>query len=280
LDIRTGGVGHGLRHPELKAMPERFARMIDSRAALRPRCLACAAAALALLLAAPAVAQTTRYWAPDAGAGGSGIWDETELFWAPNADGSGTKVAWDSTLTNNRAHFGGTAGTVTTGAAVSTNQIRFDTTGYLLAGDATNTITLNGSSPQMLLANGVEAEISAALAGAAGFSTGASGTTGGTLTLSGTSSLSGTVGIGAGQTVLATGGSLSAGTLDVGTGVAGATSTLRIKSGASLSFSSTSTVGTNSRPTAAVVQEGGTASFGGPLVLGTISGSCASYHGS
>jgi len=261
-------------------MPERFARMIDSRAALRPRCLACAAAALALLLAAPAVAQTTRYWAPDAGAGGSGIWDETELFWAPSADGSGTKVAWDSTLTNNRAHFGGTAGTVTTGAAVSTNQIRFDTTGYLLAGDATNTITLNGSSPQMFLANGVEAEISAALAGAAGFSAGASGTTGGTLTLSGQSSLSGTIGIGAGEVVLATGGSLTAGsTLDVGTSLAGATSTLRIKADAALSASSFATVGTNSRPTAAVVQEGGTASFGSSLVLGTTGGS-STYTGS
>jgi fibronectin-binding autotransporter adhesin len=261
-------------------MPERFARMIDSRAALRPRCLACAAAAIALLLAAPAVAQTTRYWAPDAGAGGSGIWNNADLFWAPNADGSGTKDAWDSTLTNNRAHFGGTAGTVTTGAAVSTNQIRFDTTGYLLAGDATNTITLNGSSPLVLLADGVEAEISAALAGSAGFSAGASGTTGGTLTLSGQSSLSGTIGIGAGEVVLATGGSLTAGTLDVGTAVAGATSTLRIKADASMAFSGLqSSVGTNSRPTAAVVQEGGTASFGGSLILGTNGGS-GTYTGS
>jgi autotransporter-associated beta strand protein len=252
--------------------------MVTARDALRPRC-ACAAAAIALLLAAPAVAQTNRYWAPAAGAGGSGTWNNTDLFWAPNADGSGTKVAWNSTLTNNVAYFGGTAGTVTTGAAVSTNQIRFDTTGYLLAGDATNTITLNGTTPQVLLADGVTAEISAALAGSAGFSTGASGTTGGTLTLSGISTLTGTVGIGAGQTVLATAGSLTAGTLDVGTGVAGATSTLRIKSGASMSFSAQSTVGTNSRPTAAVIQEGGTASFGGALLLGTNGGS-TTYTGS
>jgi len=257
-----------------------FTPSVEARAAACAVCRrACLAATFAVVFASPAVAQTTRYWAPDTGAGGSGTWNNADLFWAPNADGSGTKVAWDSTLTNNRAHFGGTAGTVTTGVAVSTNQIRFDTTGYLLAGDATNTITLNGTSPQVLLANGVAAEISAVLAGSAGISTGASGTTGGTLTLSGTSSLTGTAGFGAGEVVLATGGSLTAGTLDVGTGVAGATSTLRIKSGGAFSAPGGGTVGTNTRPKAAVVQEGGTATFGGSLVLGT-NVSSGTYTGS
>jgi fibronectin-binding autotransporter adhesin len=257
-----------------------FTRSAESRAASRPWCrCACIAATLAVVFASPAVAQTTRYWAPDTGAGGSGTWNTADLFWAPNTDGSGTKVGWNSALTNNVAFFGGTAGTVTTGAAVSTNQIRFDTTGYLLAGDATNTITLNGTTPQVLLANGVAAEISAALAGSAGISTGASGTTGGTLTLSGTSTLTGTASFGAGEVVLATGGSLTAGTLNVGTGLAGATSTLRIKSGAAFSASGSGVVGTNSLPTAAVVQEGGTATFGGSLVLGTNTSS-GTYSGS
>lgn len=265
-----------------EAMRENSTPSAEARAAVRSLTWlerSCAATALAYLLASPAVAQTTRYWAPDAGAGGSGTWNTTDLFWAPEADGSGTKVAWDSLLTNNRAYFGGTAGTVTTGAAVSTNQIRFDTTGYLLAGDATNTITLNGTTPSVLLADGVAAEISAVLAGSAGISTGASGTTGGTLTLSGTSSITGTALFGAGEVVLATGGSLTAGTLDVGTSAAGATSTLRIKSGAAFSASAQSNIGTNTRTTAAVVQEGGTATFGYALLLGT-NASTTTYTGS
>jgi hypothetical protein len=58
------------------------------------------------LLAGDAVGQTTNYWAPTSGAGGTGTWDTTQGFWAPHAAGSGTKALWNNALTNNVARFG------------------------------------------------------------------------------------------------------------------------------------------------------------------------------
>jgi fibronectin-binding autotransporter adhesin len=160
------------------------------------------------LLAGDAVGQTTNYWAPTSGAGGTGTWDTTQALWAPNADGSGTKALWNNALTNNVARFGGTAGTVTTGTAVLANRLSFDTTGYVLAMSGAGTVTLNGSSPEISLASGVAAEISANLAGTAGLST--SGGGGSVLTLSGSSTTSGqSTTFGAGAVVIATGGSYS-----------------------------------------------------------------------
>jgi len=172
------------------------------------------------------------YWAPGAGAGGTGTWDNSQSFWSASSDGSEPKNPWNSELTDNVAIFGGSAGTVTTGAAVSTNRIRFDTTGYLLAGSGGNAITLNGSTPQILLGAGMAAELAAPLSGAAGFATGTtSGAAGSVLTLSGATTISaGTIVFGVGEAVIASTGSVthsnsSSGGIDVGTNVAGATAT-------------------------------------------------------
>ena len=239
------------------------------------------AAVVVLCLSSPAAAQTNRYWAPASGAGGSGTWNNSDLFWAPNADGSGTKVAWNSGTTNNYAYFGGTSGTVTIGGTVATNRIYFDTTGYLLAGSGT--ISVNGTSPQVLLAGGVAAQISARLSGtgAQTLTFGGSGVTGGTLTLSGTTTNNAGVVFTAGEAVIASSGSFSGNTFAIGTGTS-ATSTVRVKSGGSFTASATvsaSTLGDNTRPMAALIQEGGTVSIAGNLVMSSWSGS-TTYTGS
>ncbi len=105
-----------------------------------------------------------------AGIGGTGTWDlrtgTNQRRWRSGSD-TGTLGAWaDNTHTTDRALFGGTAGTVTLGAAVSVHALVFSTSGYTLSGN--NTITLTGVDPSITVAGTATdiATINSVLAGA------------------------------------------------------------------------------------------------------------------
>ena len=104
------------------------------------------AAATAALLATPAVRATDFAWDPgNLQTGGSGSWINTgtPLSWDSgfqNPDVT-TDVAWVDGAGNN-AYFGGTAGTVTLGTAITAGSLNFSTAGYII-NTGTNTLTLN-----------------------------------------------------------------------------------------------------------------------------------------
>ena len=113
-----------------------------------------------------------------ASAGGSGTWNTTIQNWD---FGSGlAHYGWPN---NSSAVFGGAAGTVTLGAAVSASGLQFDTANYVIN---SNTVTLTGSGTIAVNAN---ATINSVIAGASGLTKTGSGT----LTLGGTNTFSGAV---------------------------------------------------------------------------------------
>ncbi len=129
--------------------------------------------------------------------GGTGTWTEGLGNWNT---GSGD-TTWNS-ATPDAAIFGGTAGTVTLGGAVTVGNMVFNSV-YTVAGGG-NTLTLSNST---ITANATAA-ISAALGGSTGLSKGGTGY----LTLSGTNTYTGTTTISSGilnVTTLANGGSNS-----------------------------------------------------------------------
>ncbi len=89
-------------------------------------------------------AQTTYSWSTNGSTnlGGTGTWDLALPNWWTNGAPATT---WPSSGTDNLALFAGTAGTVTLGANVAANQLRFLTNGYTLSG--AQTLTLNGTTP-------------------------------------------------------------------------------------------------------------------------------------
>ena len=106
----------------------------------------------AFILIAGSVALAAPYqWDPNdstAGLGGTGAWDTTSLFWdalgSGADDGSDTTVAvasWNPATAVDSVTFGGSAGTVTLGAAVNVLGTSFSTTGYTL--NLTNTAATN-----------------------------------------------------------------------------------------------------------------------------------------
>lgn len=135
--------------------------------------------------------------------GGAGAWNAANAWDTANTGGS--NVTWNS-ATPDVAVFGGTASAlVTTGAAITTGGIQFNTTGYTITADATNTLSFNGTSN--ILFNNVTAA-TATITGTVGGSgnvvlSTASPSAGGTLTLNGTSTggWSGTTTINAGTTL-------------------------------------------------------------------------------
>ena len=101
--------------------------------------------------------------------GGTGNWNTTTTNWT-NIAGT-TNTNWK----NDGAVFGGTAGTVTLTSAITAQQLTFNTTGYVLAG--TNTLTLTGASPIISVANaGTTATISAPIGGTVGLTASGLGT--------------------------------------------------------------------------------------------------------
>jgi autotransporter-associated beta strand protein len=133
-----------------------------------------------------------------AGTGGTNTWNTTSATWD-----NGTNL-WPSTGVSNIASFAGIVGKVTIAAGgVAANGLMFATDGYLIQ---SNTLTLNGSNPFIILETGVDARINSALGGTAGFNFLGSGT----LTLDGSNTLAGPV-------------QINAGTLQVGNGAGSGT---------------------------------------------------------
>lgn len=123
------------------------------------------------------------------GSGGSGTWSTAANWWS-GAVGS------DSTWTaNNIANFAGTAGTVTLGAAESADGLTFITSGYTITGQ-TQTLTLNGSAPAIIVPNFGTETINCILAGS-GLTFGGLGT----LFLGGTNTFTGGITIPLGSTL-------------------------------------------------------------------------------
>jgi len=150
-----------------------------------------------------------------------------------------------------------------------------------ISGGLVNLRGTNTNSGLTLVASGG----TAALLGTA---TGLSSGGGGTILISNSVTLasSGTFAVGHGEVVLASGAVVSNGrAFSVGTNVIGGTATLRIQNDGSLAVNTDtggSTIGTNSQPQAAVVQEGGSVTISGAagsLVLSADS-SATTYSGS
>src|SRR5437763_629967 len=98
-------------------------------------------------------------------AGGAGIWNTAGFNWT--SDAGATYIAWPNTDPNSdNAIFGGTAGTVSLGAAINSGTVTFTSTGYVIdnGGNAANTLT----SSSVSVGTGATAEISATLAGSGG----------------------------------------------------------------------------------------------------------------
>lgn len=98
-------------------------------------------AALAMQGRSPAASSLT--WDADGTAGGStggtGTWSTSTALW----NKSGTMVSWVN-ANSDIAIFGGTAGTITLGEAITAGGLTFNTDGYTLAGNG-STLTLGGS---------------------------------------------------------------------------------------------------------------------------------------
>lgn len=105
-----------------------YSRIFPSR-----RGLVSASFTVGLLLAVQQASAANLNWdpglTPATASGGTGTWNTTNFNWS---DGT-TDIAWPNTNTNS-ATFGGTAGTVTLGAALTTGGLSFTTSGYTISG--------------------------------------------------------------------------------------------------------------------------------------------------
>ena len=127
------------------------------------------------------------------GGGGTGTWNTTTPLWFNGA----TFQTWSNAALDN-AVFGGTAGTVTLGVAITAHNLTFNTSGYTVTG---NTLTLGGVSPTIGVVSGGSATVGSVIAGTVGLTQ----TGPGTLILTGANTYTG-------------GTTISAGTLQVGNG--------------------------------------------------------------
>jgi fibronectin-binding autotransporter adhesin len=140
-----------------------------------------------LTLHAPAYA-VDRYWdvnGTSLGSGGTGTWNTTSPFWSPNNDGvSGPYSAWNNAALYD-AYFGGTAGTVTLGSAITAHNLTFQTNGYSLTGGG---LTLGGTNPTITVTTGTTT-IAPAITSTSGFTKAGAGS----LTLNGSNSFGGDI---------------------------------------------------------------------------------------
>ncbi len=118
-----------------------------------------AASLLYAVVAASGASAADRHWDPNGTAprlGGAGVWDTTSTNWSQSSDGTtGPYVLWNSAA-NDTAIFGGTAGAVTIGGAVSTRFLTFQTDGYSLSN---GTLTFTGTAPAITI-NGADTRVS------------------------------------------------------------------------------------------------------------------------
>jgi fibronectin-binding autotransporter adhesin len=142
---------------------------------------------LAALMALYAPARAAdRYWdvnGTSLGSGGTGTWNTTSAFWSPNNDGvSGPYSAWNNAALDD-AFFGGTAGTVTLGGAITAHNLTFQTNGYSLTGGS---LTLGGTTPTLSVTTGTTT-IDSPITSTSGLTKAGAGT----LTLNGSNSFGG-----------------------------------------------------------------------------------------
>ena len=154
------------------------------------RVATCCLASLAAIVGSPAIAATLT-WDPAGAGGGDGSWNTTDSSW----DNAGTPQTWVNAA-GDTAIFGGTAGTVTLGEAISAAGLQFDTAGYTITA---NTLTLTGT-PAITTDTGVTATIASTLAGTDGLLKNGDGT----LTVSTRATYTGATTVTAGTLTLAT----------------------------------------------------------------------------
>lgn len=128
---------------------------------------------------APQADAATLTWDPAGAGGGNGTWDTTTTSWYSG----GSAVTWNNG-TNDTASFGGTAGTVTLGEAITAGGLDFTTDLYTVTG---GTLTLSGGG-----AANVGSGLSATLASGLSAADGIEKTGAGTLTVSGAYANTGT----------------------------------------------------------------------------------------
>jgi alpha-L-fucosidase 2 len=180
------------------------------------------------VLGAASTAQVTLYplpqpcyvWDPNGaalGTGGAGAWDTASTLW-----NNGTNL-WPASGTANQALFGGQAGTVSVApGGVAANGLCFAADGYAIQ---SNTLTLNGTAPTLIVNPGLTASIGSSLAGSVGFTKLGSGK----LILNGANSYTGPT-------------TISSGTLQVGAGgAAGSLATATITNHAILAYARSDT---------------------------------------
>ena len=138
--------------------------------------------AFVLAFALPAMTRAATFvWDADGATttatGGTGSWDTSSSLWRSGGV-FGTLGAWNNTPTDSTAILGGTAGTLTFGGSIAANQLLFSTTGYILSG--AQTLTLTGTTPSISTASGVFTtsgnNTATVLAGSAGLTKLGSGT--------------------------------------------------------------------------------------------------------
>ncbi len=139
---------------------------------------------LATLLAAQSATALDYAWDPfnDAN-GGSSTWDTSNTRWDAGTTASDAidNIAWTNGA-DNRAYFGGTAGTVTLNTGITVGGLTFkDSPGYLLTG---NTLTFGADGA---ITTNVDASIASVLAGSVPITKAGAGT----LTLTGSNTFSG-----------------------------------------------------------------------------------------
>ncbi len=133
------------------------------------------------------------YWYPSGNPQGSNsYWDSTNKNWNTSASGGSlTQTYWPTNNGNYYAVFGGTGGTVTiNGSGVTVPTIQFNTNGYIIAGNSSDTLGVPSSGTMtVIVSSGVSATISAPITGTGGLTvSGGSSSGGGTLVLSGANS--------------------------------------------------------------------------------------------
>src|SRR3954466_5804693 len=165
------------------------------RSAVR-RLLLSSAASFATLSGGASVHAANLQWDANGAAGGSGgtgVWNTLNLNWFNGL----TYQAWNNGAVDDAA-FGGTAGTVTLGGAITVHNVSFATTGYVLG---SGTLALSGVAPVIGVTSG-SATIGSQMLGANGMTK--TGT--GSLTLTGDSSYIGGTTIAAGSLIIGNGG--------------------------------------------------------------------------